>query len=527
MRECIYKNKWKMILICSMMIGIVLRIVVSFRHFTHYDDVGLLATLLQLGDQFRDRLGYRAIGWTYAPLQVGIISALIQRQFHYETNLILGRLPSLLFSICNLFLAVRLGTRISKDKKAGYVQMSVLILLALSWENLIYGAQAEPYAIGVTAMFLLTIACMKIIEKRDFHLVSISVLGAVVCYASYQMYAYCFCFFISLYAFGILWRNKVFFIKSILASVMSLILCLPALKQFFLYGLLEKGVNPWNMGIFRQYVYSLEGVSNPVLYTILFFIKNTIRWFRSFFVYKEGNVVVHVIVILLIATVLYGYYVLHKENRYLAVYVDLCLVLTFGMMITGKLTFSPSRHTMILIPLVLLLTGTAISHWMVPGVREGKICCSVWGVCLCMVVFIFSIGFKNEYTGRVNRISELLIHNQIETYDPGLICFYGNTLDLDLIQADGYTKILNGGVLPQCIQKKGQSIKEGDVVIFFSRTREIREDDLNLIAESLNGYHLKLTDQRCIGSNVEVEYAANVFQNDRNGYFYYLYEVVS
>lgn len=81
--------------------------------------------------------------------------------------------------------------------------------------------------------------------------------------------------------------------------------------------------------------------------------------------------------------------------------------------------------------------------------------------------------------------------------------------------------------MPQCIQKKGQSIKEGDVVIFFSRTREIREDDLNLIAESLNGYHLKLTDQRCIGSNVEVEYAANVFQNDRNGYFYYLYEVVS
>ncbi len=76
MRECIYKNKWKMILVCSMMIGIVLRIVVSFRHFTHYDDVGLLATLLQLGDQFRDRLGYRAIGWTYAPLQVGIISAL-------------------------------------------------------------------------------------------------------------------------------------------------------------------------------------------------------------------------------------------------------------------------------------------------------------------------------------------------------------------------------------------------------------------------------------------------------------------
>lgn len=268
----------RILLVFVFIAGVFLRVLLTYKHFTHYDDIGLITSLLQFGDRFIERLKYRELGWTYAPFQVAMISLLINKKWGYTGNIILGRLPSLFFSIVNLLLFLYLLDKKCKNKFALFFS---IYLILFSWENIIYAAQAEPYSICVTAMLLCLILYLRIIEDKDINIVLTGFICAWSCYASYQMFVYIFAFYVSIFFFFLFKKNISKVRGTIFSGCLTFILCVPLIINFFRYHLLSRSVN-WNQGDNGQFLFCVDNAENKLLYFLSFFIRNTVIFLEVF-----------------------------------------------------------------------------------------------------------------------------------------------------------------------------------------------------------------------------------------------------
>ena len=175
------KYKYYITIVIILLTGIIIRGMINPVHFTHVDDVGFIASLASNNSGLLNKLKWWHTGWTYGPLQIILLSFLVNKKYGYYQNLIIGRLPSLVFSILNLFLALYLSRKV-KGGRCGLTELSVVILLSFSWENIIYASQAEPYAIVVTSMFILLITFQDIVYCRKINVIKHSLIMALLCY---------------------------------------------------------------------------------------------------------------------------------------------------------------------------------------------------------------------------------------------------------------------------------------------------------------------------------------------------------
>ena len=234
------KNIEKGIVVCMVVLLIGIHIACAFCHFTHYDDIGLIVSILQSGDTLWDKLHYNTvIHWTYAPLQCWLVALLVNSSYSYGVNLFLGRFPSLIFSIVNIFL-VWIGTKeICKDRKDNFLEQIVAVfMIGASWEMIIYGAQCEPYLIGLTGLMLLMMELYYIISTKQMKFARTVLLGGIVGYMQYQLFVFVFCFYITI--FIIFMKDKKKLLYSILASLCSMLISLPVIKNIILFFLLFK-----------------------------------------------------------------------------------------------------------------------------------------------------------------------------------------------------------------------------------------------------------------------------------------------
>lgn len=517
------KHVWKILVFLTLLAGICIRGLLSWQHFTHYDDIGLVASLCRLGESFIKRLNYRDIGWTYAPFQVGIISLLIDEKWGYIGNIILGRLPSLVFSIMNIVLITYLLVKVCHNRFAVFFSV---VLITFSWENIIYASQAEPYSIGVTAMLLCMLSYFWIVEKGKINVIAAAIICAWECYASYQMFVYVFSLYISLYVYFAYRKKTRELIKAIISSVLSLIMCIPLLMKLQEYGLLGRSIN-WNTGTEGQFLFQLEDVENKFTYIINFFVHNTATLIRSFFVYKEQNLISDILSFAVFLAVLAGILWIHYKKHLAAPFVDICLILTCIMILMGKLTYSPSRHMLVIEPLILFLCAMGIEFFGGFRKRKAVIAAKLIYVGVLLWIFVtFVLNFQAEFRLRKNRISEKMVYEMIEEYDPVLITFYRNTFDLDLMRIKNYDKMLPGGLGPQCIKRSSaESVKRGDCVIFYSIAAAIQEEDIENIRSLIGDGKLELIEKSEYISDTDVEYAKGEFYNIPNSSYMYVYKI--
>lgn len=513
---------WKMLLVLIFAVGTILRILMSWKHFTHYDDVGLITSLCRLGQKFTERLNYRDIGWTYAPFQVGMISLLIDKKWGYTGNIILGRLPSLIFSVINIGLIAYLLLKRCKNK---FAALFAIVLLTFSWENIIYASQAEPYAIGVTAMLICMILYFRIIDKKKINVIMVAAISAWECYASYQMFMYVFVLYLSLFILFTARKDIKELIKSIISSILAFIICIPLLMNFRAYSLLGRSVN-WNIGNQGQFFFQIENAENKLTYFINFFVRNTVTLIRSFFVYKEKSFIVNAFAFLILAAILAGIIYINYKEHSIALFIDICLFFTCIMILTGKLTCSPSRHMLVFEPILLFLSAMGIEFFIQLKRRKADILAKlIYGGTLVGIIAIFMLNFQTEFKLRKNNISEKMVCEMIEEYNPIFITFYRGTFDLDLMQIENYDKMLAGGIGTQCIKKSGnESLQEGDCVIFFSRAAAIQAEDLEEIRDLIGSKELKLMEKNEFAGDTEVEYAKGEFSNYKNDSYMYIYK---
>ena len=495
-----------------------IRFFCTIYHFTHYDDIGLIVSILQSGDALWDKLHYNSvINWTYAPLQCWIVALLVNSSYSYAVNLFLGRLPSLIFSVINIFM-VWILTRKNSDNRSNLLEQIVAVfMIGASWETIIYGAQCQPYAIGLTGLMLLMMELHHIICTKQIKFVRVVLLGGIVGYMQYQLFIFVFCFYFTVFIIFIKDKKKLLY--SILSSICSLLISVPVIKDFLQTGMLDRGTN-WNVGIYEQYGFDWDSYTavDKVIYFFRFYLENTLEWFRNMFVYKDALWFANVLAVCIIALTIAGIVQTIRKKDLMNIFLMSSLVINFGLVFLGKLTYSPSRHTMIFIPIAIYYVVNGIG--LLRTLNKRKIYLGGVALSYICIALVFGINFYQEWQLRENKISEKVVEKWVEEENPVFIGGYQDTFDLDLMHILGYEKDIGG------LWRKDKEISVGDTIILYSRAREIEDKDISFLDNYLGGKRLSLVTSIERPSDTEVEYAHNSFWNYGNGFFKYTYQVV-
>lgn len=270
----------KVIITGIIVVAVFCRLLCVFNHFTHYDDVGFVASLLMGEDTIWARLHYRTLmKWTYAPLQCWMIGLLVRPTYSYSMNLFMGRLPSFLFSIINIFLTLYFVRKRYSDKEDHILERIISVfMVSFSWELIIYAAQCEPYSIGITGILVLIIEYYNIAKSKEISFMRLALIGGIVGYMQYQLYLLVFVFYISIFALFL--RDKRRLLTCFLCSICSFIISIPGIINFLNYGLFDRGIN-WNKGIHGQYHFNIKqcnDLKQSLIYIVKFLVNNTLEF---------------------------------------------------------------------------------------------------------------------------------------------------------------------------------------------------------------------------------------------------------
>lgn len=416
-----------------------------------------------------------------------------------------------------------------EEGKKNYIPCLTALMLALSWENIIYSTQMEPYEIGVFFVALITILLYK--EKNSW--VDLVVL-VLACYAQYQLYIFVF----SYYAVN-LWinrKNKNKFFLYFTQGVINLLLCIPLLNYVFTNGMLSRGTN-WNVGPDNMFLFSIPDgtLILKIKYIIVFFMRNIIIMIKSFYVSNSGTSWVYIIASIISLFIVIGFVKLYKsDNKKIFIYICINGAIFLTLILMGKLALSPTRHSLVGVPLYLLMFGKGLT--ILDCIKQDKIkkiISYVLPVCFCT---IFACQYNQEYTDRINHCSSETYQSIIDNYEPSYLASYGYKFEINILNFVQYERVSDWILSKNCyLHKSGDEIDEGSYVVAVGGGRinekEFFEDFWEKVG-SVEGnskrdlYNIELVYKEEIKPSTSVEYATDFFAKSSNGYYMYVYKFV-
>ena len=323
------------------LLGAVFRIIMVIVHYTHMDDIGVanyLIHLLRLTED--DEIGIAgkfSDFWTYGPFQTLITQKLVNENMSYSLNVIMGRLPSLLCNILFVFLIYNLLCKINEKEKCNLGIVLIICIVSLSWENIIYSAQMEPYSIGVLFSAIIIYFVMEKFYDSWYKTVLAVFLFTIGCYAQYQMFILVFAVYIVTFINNI--RNKRNLIRVVFAGLFNFVFSTPLLLFLLKTGKLSLGVNTWNAGKDNIFLYHIvEGTFfNNIGYTIEFFIRNLFLCFKYLFLADSFKYISNILTVILLLCATFGIYYIHKNKEYriFAWFHDAVTIVLLIMIING------------------------------------------------------------------------------------------------------------------------------------------------------------------------------------------------
>ena len=523
------KPLYRYILTLIIIAGILFRLYWVFFHFTHYDDVGFINCLVRLSSEQKPFINFLEYGWTYAPLQVFFSKILVNPSFPYIFNIALGRFPSFLAGSASILLTYSL---IKKSFSYSDFKKPILVIavaiIASSWENIIYSAQAEPYEIGVLAVLALTIYFQGFCGGKAFSMPWLITLSVSAFYSQYHSVI----ILASLYFSMFVQANKKDKIRLVCSGVVSGLLSLPLICTFLDKGLLERGVN-WNAGINGRFLFPFEYTNIHDLIsvkTIKWFVDNAYTYLHVFFVSNQFNAWTKILTIILGAACLFGLVHIHRKNKWLALYLDLIALEFIGLVLMKKLTFSPSRHTLIFYPLVLLVLCYGIEWCLSLGKKRYTWLLAVWGFLMAGAYLQSTV---TEIPLRHNLLLSGIAEEYIEKYQPkGIIAYYGfdpQLMDFPFYHRTGNPQLHMSAYVKEEPAKSryvmvlgvGKAISQ----IGQARIAQIGEEfpdlagDIFTDQESVMRYAVDCYEQ---DTHTEVEYGSRYFSNIPHGLYIYI-----
>lgn len=557
---------------CLLLIGIYVRYADLGTHFSHVDDIKV-ATLLtiescDIGQSIRkindiSDPRYNTVLWklarkandlglvrlipnlmmkpywvahstTYGPLQYFLTPLFLSSTHGYREALFWGRFPSFLCGIAALVLMLSLCQRLYLEEALPH-QIMCLAILVFSWENIIYAKQMESYAIGVLAAVLMMILLISNLRGQQLTVRSMILTGialALFCSAQYQMLFFLPAFFI------VLSMNAVKAGRPVLDTLKRVFVCAAVTITLFLpvFVLLlrekTKGGLNWNVGPSREFLFSLpydDGIIASIGYSLQFFIKNLFIVIQSTVAFLPEESVFYqpltaVFVFLLIAGVLslMGAQEIPKKRLFAFLFIS---SLTWGAMIVmGKLTLSPTRHTLILLPVFALCIAEGSKYISTRLIRsQANMNAHLIGnaILVGMMALAFFLSFQGMIAQRNDPFDEHDIRDSLTANGVNAVYQYSWTNNLLMMKSiSGHIPVfVDFDQMAPAEKKNTLAMKQGVTVAFISHRESLPPDILAILDGS--GYRRIFCKE--IHSDTEICFSKRT-QNGTNGLYFYIYQ---
>lgn len=495
------------------------------RQCTYIDDVGYIVRLLNfkyeqaaMKQRVLEFLG--GFGWTYAPAQGYLTTLLISKNFNSITNIILGRLLSLLFGIITILVVVYIMDRFlygQKERNVSYILG--IVLISFCWEEIIYSGQAEPYIVATTfsAIILLMVwEDFSVSLGRMFMAIAVLTCAG---YFQYQLFIVVAAAFASLFFYHL--KEKTLRLRVFAGGVLTLIFSAPLLYMLLATGNMERAVN-WNAGPNGEFLFDISGKGSFISYSIKFFVKNSVTILKFYsdadqLPWKFGEIIGAILLFLFVA----GICAMYRLNKRVAFFQYFLLIEFIGMVVSGKLTLSPSRHVMFLYPIIVvnICLGAKVL------IEEYEKLFVLVGIISISLVVAFTTSIPQEAGNRVRLISENEMMTLIEENNIQYIYVYPRDNEIQLFDIEGYSSDSVGGY-SRIIKKNGiaELPKSGDKVLLYSDeqslsgilnsvqtlSNELELNDMRLEWSRLDGCNIVYRDEQSMDRGIEY---SSIFPN--------------
>jgi hypothetical protein len=324
-----------------------------------------------------------SMSWTYAPLQFIATAALLPDKGTYRQNLFWGRLPSALCGCCALLMLVAVIRRTHREHWQPVALLAVA-WFAFSWEHIIFSQQMGSYAIGTLTVLIGVWLHLDVSERlgstprragsaRVF--AGYGAAMAVLVYAQYQMLFFGLAALIALAAPPLIhaWRTRslrVMPLGALIAlSATYLVLTLPAAAYIAVKGF--TAIN-WNAGPNGEFAFDWASMHAAPLYFVRFFFGNAVVVTGNLLAFlPESHALRSVLDALVSLTCLLGLIRLVRasspERRALGLVTVAFAAVWVVLVLTRRMAFGPTRHSLILLPLLLLCmseTWSGLLGWL-------------------------------------------------------------------------------------------------------------------------------------------------------------------
>lgn len=499
--------------------------------FKFFNSIHLLMPLSILVDTKNQAFGVAGSS-TYAPLQFLLTSLLIHPEMSYEQLIFWGRMPSFLIGSASILMIGYLIKKIFQNNSLVLVLIAIL-LISFSLENIVYTVQVESYAIGVLILIIYLILFFRMIDKSDLNFIDLIVIMLSTLVFSWSQYQFLFFlpgFYLGLIFHGSTLKDKRYLFKSIGVSIAAFLSVLPIYSFMSKTGLLGRGVN-WNAGVSGEYLFSIipfQSIFEPIIYILKFFINNTYVVIQSNFTMGYGFLNHPAYFISLLLFMILGLFNVFKKSKPFFIFIMTTKLVWMGLVILRILTLSPTRHSLILFPLqvVLLLFGLDL---LFDFMRRNSLSFLAYFKIIILTVLYtgFFASIIEVYESRIDPFNESKIDSLVQSFQVDHILSYGWTWNLHFMD---YPKLylMDIGIYGK------MNDTQSDTIAFIGHRDPMASDAFTYVVESLNqldgqSYSTNIEDyiliySEEIKSDVEID-SVNYTKNGTNGYYFYVFKI--
>jgi len=416
--------------------------------WAHPDDFGVAKSIIdarQMG-----HFGWFAVSksWTYSPFQYLITPLLLSLDQSYREILFWGRLPSCVFASLGIVLWIFFYRMFDKNA-VGELILS-LTLLACSWENIIFAKQMNNYALGVTTIILMLIVLVDNFKNPSASWRRIILNSVYLALFSHMQYLVLFlvpAYFGTLFIFHLRKTSAgsglkpffTLFFKYIVSGLVYGVLIFP-MVYYFILPQPHRGIYPWNQGPNGEFFFTppVGGMFEKLIYTFKFYLINFFLAFQSNISFLPEShpwlwPVTWILLFLFIVGIVRFGLTRDPLRKYLGLFFILTAVSWVLLIFFQKLTFGPTRHHLILLPLMVILIGEGMDFlvsWRVQRSNHNVAIMASW-----FILILFLANFKTFLVERRDPFDEKLIAQTLKRYDVDALVTTISTQQVEIMKS--------------------------------------------------------------------------------------------
>lgn len=374
---------------------------------------------------------------TYAPVQFFFTALFVNFNHSYEFSIFSWRLPSFLFSLFAFAAFIKFSSFFPEKNKIFLLPIG-LTFLSTSWMFLIYSSQGANYPAGIFAIFLLLYLFQRI-QQSEITIRKSIFIGIILSLLS--LFHYQVLFFLPGFYLGYIFSSNISIFNRIIRILPAGIISIFA--TIFIYFVMMShlhGHTPgvyWNAGPNGEYLWSFnnyESFKDSLSYIFTFFIINSLKVLYAILGFRESfDSISQIYAILIFIFCILGFIKISHQKifRHLFIFILITIGVWIVLILNGNLTYSPTRHSLALIPIIIILFSFGLEYLFSILTNNKKIHLSAIIIFIATLHIGFITSFWQIYQSRIDPFqNEVNILELIEKYSVNGIAAYGYTNNL-------------------------------------------------------------------------------------------------